>query len=50
MFQFIFFLLMGLVSPSNSDTPVKHDCTTVTPSVDTPIDGPGGETGNNPPR
>lgn len=41
---------MGLVSPSNSDTPVKHDCTTVTPSIDTPIDGPGGETGNNPPR
>jgi hypothetical protein len=50
MFSIIFFFLMGLVSPSHSDTSSKRDCNGTETTISTLDDGPGGEIGDNPPR
>lgn len=47
MFGFIFYLLMGFVSPSHSNANSKNDCKG---AVTASRPGPGGETGNNAPR
>jgi hypothetical protein len=49
MYSIIFFFLMGLVSPSHSDTPAKRDCKNAETTI-SPLGGPGGEIGDNPPR
>lgn len=50
MFALFFYILLGLVCPTQSTTPSNGNCQTETTYNTADDGGPGGEIGDNPPQ